>query len=201
MRQLNSTAGYEEFAAWEVNLVKGKARGLSGRPGFSYADIPDIEQELLLEVHLKRNASDNWAQVNASKKTVMSRILDNRIRDLIDSATTDKRRVHTLSDSLSAEVGGTEEGSPATLEDFLGEDNVVAYRRHPAATPQDLQIELSLRGRELSALQKRISNLLMQGLSITETAQALGMKRTTLNREIARMRSLFYKEGLESYLK
>jgi DNA-directed RNA polymerase specialized sigma24 family protein len=201
MRQLNNTVGYAEFAAWEVNLVKGKARTLPGKAGFTYADIPDIEQELLLEVHLKRDTSDNWERVTASKKTVMSRILDNRIRNLIKSSATDKRRVHSITDSLSAETSRTVEGAPATLEDFLGEDHIVAYQRQSAPTPQDLQIDLSLRARELSAIQQRISNLLIQGFSITETAKALGIKRTTLNEEIDRMRALFYEEGLQNYLK
>jgi len=192
--------GWKEFSDWEVNLVKGKAKSLSAKPGFSQEDIPDIEQELLLTVHRKRHASDSWAEIKASKRTILSRILDNRIRDLIDSANTDKRRVHTLTDSLNEVVSLPEKGQPKILEDYLGDDHIIAMRRQPIATPQDLEIELSLRRRELSTLQRRMSELLKQGFSVTETAKVMGLPRTTLYREIDRLREIFQEEGLQVYV-
>jgi len=178
------------FSKLEISLVKGKAQGLVGSYGFTQADLPDIEQELFLEVFLKRHTLRKWKKQKASERTVLSRILDNRIRKIIEAASTDKRRVTMFSESLDAPVGHNENGDPITLLDLLVETG-------PSYTPTtlDLQIELSLNANALSSQQLHINILITQGLSITEIADRLGMKRTTLHHELAKIRALMSRHG------
>jgi len=195
------TVGYEAFEAWEVAMAHGKARGLVGKHGFTYEDLPDLEQELLLEIHLKRGTRDNWTHVEASQKTVLRKILDNRIRDIIDAIRTDKRRIQTLSKSLSQEILSDEDEGSLTYEDVLSEDSSPTRTgKKPSAEEDELRSVLSEQMGQLSDSQKMICKLLMRGTSVSEAAESLGMKRTTLYRELERMRKVFYKEGLHEYL-
>jgi DNA-directed RNA polymerase specialized sigma24 family protein len=131
----------------------------------------------------------------------MSRILDNRIREIIDAVNTDKRRVHMKTDSLNTKTDSIEDEEPTTLEDLLAEDRtIVSHRQPPISHPSDLQINLTSLFRVFSNLQIHISKLLMEGRNISETSKILGIKRTTLNREIARMRKIFRRKGFNDYL-
>lgn len=193
--------GYEAFAAWEVDLARGKARGLVGKHGFTYEDLPDLEQELLLEIHLKRGVRESWTEVTASPQTVMDRILNNRIRGIIDSVEADKRRINIGAASLTQEVGEDDSSNPLTLEDVIGDDQSLPRRGHrPRSADEELMLAISMGRGSLNDRQQRICDLLMEGLSIVETAEALGMKRTTLNDELKRMRKLFYRQGLHDYV-
>ena len=195
------TVGYEAFEAWEVRMAHGKARGLIGKHGFTYEDLPDLEQELLLEIYLKRGTRDTWTHIEASQKTVLNRILDNRIRDIIDAIRTDKRRIQTLSKSLSQEIHASEDEGSLNYEDVLSEDRTpTRIGKKPFAEEEELRSVLSAKLANLSDSQKTICTLLMRGTSVSEAAESLGMKRTTLYRELERMRKLFYKEGLHEYL-
>ena len=193
--------GYEAFAAWEVDLAHGKAKGLVGKHGFTYEDVPDLEQELLLEIHLRRGVRESWTKITASPQTVMDRILNNRIRGIIDTVEADKRRINIGADSLSQEVGEDDSSNPLTLEDVIGDDRALPRRGHkPRSSEEELILALSMGRGSLNDRQQRICDLLMQGLSIVETADAMGMKRTTLNDELQRMRKLFYQQGLQEYV-
>lgn len=193
-------SGYAEFAQWEVELARGKAKGLVGRHGFSQEDLPDLHQELLLHIHLKRNSTAGWTKVTASAKTVTSRILDNKVRDIIDAAKRDRRKIHALSDSLSHAIGSEQEEETITYEDILAEDDV--FNRTGAlgsGQSGELRLSLALALEEMTVFQRRICALILRGFNVSETAKALGMKRTTLNHEIERMRQIFYRKGLQGY--
>lgn len=97
------TVGYEAFAKWEIELAEGKARGLVGKYGFTCEDAKDIEQELLLQIHITRKAGDSWSEVTASKRTVLSRILDNRVRNIIRDSRREKRKGNSELDSIHRE--------------------------------------------------------------------------------------------------
>ena len=194
--------GYAAFARWEVELARGKARGLIGSYGFSESDLGDIEQELLLQMFLKRETRESWVCIKASARTVMSRILDNRIRDIIKAIKTGKREGLLASQSLYEQLCRESDDEDAlTYEDVLSEDQSILRRgRRLLTDDHDLGISLSMVLDRLTDIQKSACRLLRQGLSVTEVADQLGMKRTTLNNEIKRMQKVFYREGLGDYL-
>lgn len=188
------------FSKSEVGLVKGKAKGLIGKHGFTIADLPDIEQELFMEVFLKRNTGKAWSTLTASQRTILSRILDNRIRKMVEAACADKRRVTMFSQSLNTPVGHTESGDPITLLDLLADTGRAGYDQpHAAGSSIDLRIDLSLHADALSNIQVDINVHLSEGRSITEIARILGIKRTTLHHELARIRVILEQTGMTDY--
>lgn len=193
--------GYAAFAKWELELVKGKARTLVGRYGFTRADLGDIEQELLLQVHLKREASHSWDDLKAAEKTVMDRILNNKIRDMIEAAKTDKRRIWERLESLHQELAPSSSEDPLTYEDFIDENKSIGggYAKS-SVERQEIRLALDLAREKLTDLQWKICQLLREGLNITEVADALQIKRTTLNRHLDRMRKVLYRRGLREYV-
>lgn len=195
-----STVGYEAFAKWELELARGKAKGLIGRYGLTESDLGDLEQEMLLQVHLKRGLREGWPEITASERTVMSRILDNKIRDIIDQVKTEKRRLLSRAERLHLPVSPTPEAEGLTLEETVSEESSLTRKgRKSAAEEHDLQIALASVLENLTELQKRACQLLMEGHKITDVADVLGMKRTTLNYELTRMRNVFYRKGLGDY--
>ncbi|OGR89738.1 MAG: hypothetical protein A2992_06480 [Elusimicrobia bacterium RIFCSPLOWO2_01_FULL_59_12] len=191
----------EAFEKWEVELAEGKARGLIGKYGFTEGDRPDIKQELLLHIHLSRGAQAGWERSTASERTTLSRILDNRIRDLIDAAQSDKRKVRSVSESIERHVDAAPDESILTQESFLHEEKGLGrIGRKPFALEEETRIAVGLVVRKLTTFQKRILSLLWAGHNVSETAKALRMKRTTLNREIDRLRRIFYRRGLGDYI-
>lgn len=187
--------GYEAFAKWELELAEGKAKGLVGKHGFTPGDYDDLRQDLLLQIYMKRETRKGWSRITASERTVMSRILDNRVRDIIDAAHTDKRKVQLFSDSISPQ------SNEDTDRDVIDEETVFRWMRKTSpADDRDLLIDMQATLLDLSAIQKRVCELLAQGQSISDVARNLNIKRTTLNREISRLRKIFYKRGLKTYV-
>ena len=185
---------HEAFAKWELELAKGKAKGLMGRYGITAEDVFDIEQELLLHIHVKRAAVSSWDQRTASDRTIMSRVLDNKIRDLIESSGRQKRKVRLLMESLDQpmSVPDTEEPTP------LGSQ--LADKDPHVGLAEGFALALSLACQHLTDMQRRVLSLLSDGHNVSETAKVLGMKRTTLNREIGRMRRTLYEKGLRDFV-
>lgn len=190
--------GYVAFAQWEVELAEGKAKGLIGKHGFTRGDYEDLRQDLLLQIHLKRETTMGWTEVTASERTVMSRILDNYVRDMIDAVHADKRKVHLFSESIhdASETGLGDEGKAIVDEEFIFRrmEKLVVHEE------KDLEFDLRAVFQDLNSIQKRVCELLLSGTNISDAARALHMKRTTLNREVERLRKVFYKRGLKNYV-
>ncbi len=188
--------GYAAFAQWEVELAQGKAKGLIGKYGFTKNDQEDLEQELLIQIHLKRNVRSTWTEVGASERTVMSRILDNWIRDLIDGILADKRRVHIEAESLNKEVYGSHEHEILRYEDLLREEEALGRPAYPSDAFEAQQAVDSAMKSE-SVFQKQVLSLLLQGYSVQGVAKELGVQRTTVRRAIARIRKSLIERGLD----
>jgi DNA-directed RNA polymerase specialized sigma24 family protein len=186
--------GHEAFAKWELELAKGKAKGLMGRYGVTAEDVVDIEQELLLHIHVKRTAFSCWEQRTASDRTILSRVLDNKIRDIIESGGRQKRKVRMLMESLDQPISVPDAEEPIPLGSQLADKNL------QVGSPEGFDLALSLACEYLTDIQRRVLALLSDGHNVSETAKALGMKRTTLNREIGRMRRTLYEKGLRDYV-
>jgi DNA-directed RNA polymerase specialized sigma24 family protein len=188
--------GYEAFAKWELELAEGKAKGVIGKHGFTQQDFHDLRQEMLLQVHLKRETRKRWSEITASEKTVMSRILDNRLKDIIDAIHTDKRKVHLLSDPIA------EPDEPKSDSTSVIDEETLFKKSKEAASVSDPDLLMDLESvmRDLNEVQKRVYQLLFEGQSVSDVARQLRIKRTTLNREIDRMRKIFYRRGLKAYI-
>ncbi len=190
--------GYEAFTRWELELAEGKAKGLIGKHGFMLGDYDDLKQDLLLQIYMKRETRAGWVEKTASAKTVMSRILDNRVRDIIDASHTDTRKVHLFTDSLQAPASARDEDARGQMID----EESIFRRMERSGTPEDRDLSMDIHNtfRDLNAIQRRVCDLLSEGQSISDISRILHIKRTTLNREIGRLRKIFYKRGLKAYI-
>ncbi len=188
--------GYAAFAQWEVELAQGKAKGLIGKYGFTPSDQADLEQELLLQIHLKRNVRRFWTEIEASERTVMSRILDNWIRDLIDRILSEKRKGHLSEETLHKEIPGISDGDIIRYEDFLREEDALWRPARPAdAIEIHLAVEAAMNSG--SDFQRQVLALLLKGYSVQGIARELHVQRTTVRRAIARIRNSLIESGLE----
>ena len=194
--------GYAAFARWELDLARGKARGLIGNYGFTESDLKDIEQEMLLQVYLKRGTRGSWAEVTASERTVMSRILNNRIRDIIDVVKTKKRKFQTNAESLHRKLSTSgDDEDTLTLEETLSEEQ--SFSRQGGITlkqEEEIRLALARSLEKLTDIQRRVCDLVLKGLNITQVATTLGVRRKKVHKELSRMRSVFDRDGLGEYI-
>ncbi len=192
--------GYESFAKWEKELAKGKIRTLIGKYELTKEDLSDMEQELLLHIHRSRNVKKSWKQITASDRTILDRILDNKIRDLIDTHKSLKSQILRQAESLSKEMPSAEGETSVTYETLLREEQSLGRMGMPSAQEDELRLALSLAAQELSVRQRKILAALKKSQSVSEAARALRMHRTTLVRELKRMREVFYRRELNEYI-
>jgi hypothetical protein len=192
--------GYETFAQWEKELAKGKIWTLIGKYELTKDDLADMEQELLLHIHRSRNVKKSWKQITASDRTILDRILNNKIRDLIDTHQSLKSQILRHAESLSKEAPSAEEGTSVTYETLLGEEQSLGRMGRSSAQEDELRLALSMADQELSARQRKILTALKKSQSVSEAAKVLRMHRTTLVRELKRLREVFYRRELNEYI-
>jgi len=157
--------------------IHHKARRLIGRFGFTVSDLPDLEQELALDL-LKRAAAFDPAKARWS--TFLSRCIDHRIADIIRARCASKRDPERLSQ----------------LADGTAGDNAVCAR------PTDDAVDLRL---DLSAVLARLPGGLRQlclrltTASVSTIAAEDGRSRWHVYQDIARIRAAFVTAGLTAY--
>lgn len=192
--------GVKSFEQWEMKLVKEKARKLIGKYGFVEEDIEDLKQDLMLHIFLRKKGGSTSAQVKSKTRVVMNRILDNRIRDLIEKAQSMKREGNLKSQSLHRELGQGEDGEPFTYEDVLSEDeSMTRSGKRRVADEEEVRLAMALALGKLTSLQRRVCRLLMTQKTVGKVAKSVRIRRDALYEEIKRIRAIFDKEGLGEY--
>lgn len=191
--------GYDNFKAWEKDLARIKARGLAGNYGLTRNDVDDLEAELRLHIWIKRTKYDPNRAPRVTYETFMSRVVDNKIRDIIAARRSQKRHPPEGLQSMEVPIE-TRDGLLDSVVDTASEDDAMWGRLRPASERSEIQLLLENALQRLSDSQKELFRLLLQGFTVTEAAEKLGRPRTTLNKEVARMRAAFGQEDLEGYL-
>jgi RNA polymerase sigma-70 factor (ECF subfamily) len=182
------------FESWELAVAKKiindcrKEQRCLEREGFD-----DLLQECLIHWLEVRDQYD--PNRGASKKTYMAEVVRNVLGQLAEKAKTDKRKAFYESLSLD-EPFNREEDSPALKDKIAASDETLPQIN------SELKIELSKAYRKLTPQQHKLCKLLgEEGLTISEASRRLDKHRMIIYREIARIRELFEKEGLQDYLK
>ena len=180
------------FADWEVQVVEAVVRKFwktSPRLRAVY-DQEDLIQECLIHWHGVRNSY--LADRGASKKTYMSRVLNNKLLELLRYEKADLRKVNSEAIPFSKPVGSEED---RTIEDEANQ----AHDEDPE-TFEESRVRDILVGLPLTAREKAILDLLSQGLKKTEIAKKVGAHRDTVYQDIERLRKLFEDKGLKRFL-
>ena len=172
------------FSKDEIAIVKGLVADFQKTtPDFKQDDFKDLVQECLIDWHEKKEKYDS--EKAESYKSFLREIVRNKLKDLIKGYRRDKRKV--FYQSLSFDEIETD-------RDFFIEKD---FR-----SSVDLKYDLSEVISRLTPNQKEICKLILEeGLSYTEIAKGLNKHRTSIFREIKRIKELFESKGLKKYLK
>ena len=193
MHTRNTYRGIDEYAA---RLIKHKARQMVGTAGYSFSDMPDLEQELVADL-LQRLPRFN--PTIAKMSTFVSRIVEHRIATILEARNASCRDWKRCQDSLNEPLSNNEGEfyefmdlvrSPTIGLDDDGESIEDAYsfaidfKKAMESLPEDLQ--------EICQL--------LKGHSLTDVAQQLDMPRTTLYSKLRTIRNHFSAAGMQEYV-
>ena len=166
--------------------IEYHAKRLSRKPGFTPSDVPDIEQELALDL-LK--ALPKFDPSKASLPTFISRVVNRRCISLLRDARHPKRR------------GGT------SLEAAMGEEiaqdqrhRMTGYRPDDSADQSEVAEVVQKAVRDLPERLHKIAVLLMSHTQ-AEAARELGVSETTIHRARKQIREHFEEAGIQDLLK
>jgi len=182
------------FESWEIAVAKKlvneyrKKWKCLEREGFD-----DLLQEGLMHWLDVRDRYDPSRE--ASKKTFMAKIIRNRLSNIVEKATAEKRK--TIYESVSLDEPLNDDEDAPTLKDRIADrqDDLPQIKA-------ELKIELSKTLQKLTPQQKKLCRLLgEEGLSINEACRHFGKHRSNVYRDVIRIREIFEKEGLRDYLK
>jgi len=184
----------DQFAA---RLIRRKANQLIGRPGFNRSDKEDIEQELRLKL-IKHSSS--YCPQKGHRHAFVTAIVERRAANLLRDRYAKKRAPHRIR-SLNIVIA-EEAGDVIELEDTITQCELDACRGWSARDAHELAELVQDMSDTIARLPKHLKEL-AEGLktqSIAELARNTGVRRTTLNESVRRLRRRFEKAGLGKHL-
>ncbi|MCD6217843.1 sigma-70 family RNA polymerase sigma factor [bacterium] len=187
----------DDFQEWEVRTATIVIRTfIRNTSYFTQEDENDLLQECLTHWFFKRHKFDETKGVK--KETYMSRVINNRLMDLVREKDTAKREIHNNLGSLNKLINEDEDSSE--LIEFIDKDGLTQIDLDRfELTEFELQIEKVYE--KLEPKQIQICEYLKEGYSKVEIAEILKIPRTTLQDEYKRIEKHFMRNGLKSYLK
>jgi RNA polymerase sigma-70 factor (ECF subfamily) len=189
---------YEGIDEHIVKPIRINAGRIIKHKAFDLADLPDVEQELHLEVHRRL---PHYDPSRAALRTFVSRVVENCAATLIEARRAGVRDYRKESGSLDERVvdkdGERGETSPViSKQAFLR--SVVASSRHEQEL-DSLRIDLRTLLAQLSEDEQALCERLKTS-TVSEISRETGRPRGTLYEQIARIRARFEKAGLAAYL-
>lgn len=187
----------EGFSPWEIALAKRVVNDFLFSHPMPHLEAKDLVQECLLQwwqQHQRYSPSRD-----ASLKTYMRKVLQNKLRDIERHERADKRGGYSSEVSLDRSLDPEVEDSDS-LGDMLPAD---APEEEPESETERLELKANIDrvlGR-LSEQQRWLAEKLGEGWPMTEISERLGVSRPTLYDELKRIREVFRDEGLEEFLK
>ncbi len=149
-------------------------------------DDEDLLQECLTQWFYARDKYDPAG--GASPSTFMARVVKHKLMDIVRERESEKRKVSHHSVSLDAPIN-KEEGSDS-FADILPDP--ADFRNET-----EFKIDLTQAFSKLTTKQRRLCELLLDGhTGMNELAELLSVERTTVYREIGRVRETFQNEKL-----
>lgn len=193
---------YDGIDPFAVRLIKKRARQLVGKAGFGPSDVPDLEQELAIDLLARL---PKFQEGRAAREAFIAVAIKHRMSTLIESQLAEKRDYRRISFSLDQKEKGKDGKERDGYERFehektLNPDN--GCRRVPRNPDQTAKIALAL---DLDSILQKLSPELrelcdlLSELNVAEAARAAGLSRDTLYRRIKTLREAFESEGLREY--
>ena len=195
---------YDGIDPFAVRLIKKRARHLVGRAGFGPSDVPDLEQELVMDLLARL---PKFQEGRAAREAFIAVAIKHRAATLVEAQLAEKRDYRKVSFSLDQESTGKDGKKRDGYERLEHEktrnpdDGSRRNPRHPDQTEKiALALDLKKVLQKLSPDLRELCDLLLE-LNVSEAAQAAGLSRDTLYRRIKTLRETFESEGLREFFK
>ena len=109
-----------EFFFLAEKIIRCQARLLTGLFGFTEHDIPDIQQELFLELYKRK---ENFDPEKSKESTFIARVVESKVLDLIKQRQAECRDWRKCRDSLNRTVTLPDIGVIEKIETLESEQN------------------------------------------------------------------------------
>ena len=166
---------------WKLELIRKRAR----RMGFQEANVDDAVQEIFIE--LMDFKYDPAASNTATEQTVVTQLIDNRLRMMRRSESRYQKRLEEMHEAACPAVHAS--------IDEQDERREPAYEENPG-TVLDVRDALS----SLDAPEREVCQLLGEGNSINEVARILGCSQTTVRTHVVKVRERFTELGVHLWI-
>jgi RNA polymerase sigma-70 factor, ECF subfamily len=187
--------GIDDDARYLIEVMTSR---LVGQYGFTYDDVEDIRQDLLLDL-LKRLPRYNPQR--SQRKTFIRRLIEHELAHILEARHAPCRDHRLMTDSLEDPVC-EEDGIVLILLDTLDETEVLRLQgrtRRPPEEVIELRVDLERLLATLTPEQREICAHLIDR-TVTEVARLLGIPRTSIQDIMQKLRVLFEEAGLREYL-
>ncbi len=178
------------FEKWEVGLANAIVREFrSSYKILEKEDEDDLVQECLIQWLSAK--SKYKAKDNATLKTFMRRVVKNKLANIVEKISAEKRKASYEAIPFDETIETAEESDSLKTED------------DPTRSIHESDLESSIQEtlKKLTPKQQELCRLLYEeGLSINEASKRFKESRAGIYREVIRIRELFEKEGLKDYL-
>jgi RNA polymerase sigma-70 factor (ECF subfamily) len=184
---------------WEIAVTRKLVAEFRRRsPGLIREEFEDLVQECLM--HWLDASTHAIPDPDGPPIAYLSRVVRNKLIDLVRERAADKRRGELNAVSLDGPVGDGEDA--ATLAEVIDVNRGLEADGLASQAASDVRIDIDKVIEKLTPAQRRLCALIgAEGLSIKAAAERLGIPRATLYEEIKRIRKVFAAHGLDDYLR
>ncbi len=184
------------------DFIECKVHQLVGKYGIVQSDIEDIRQELYTDLFRRIVKFDN---AKAKLTTFIQRVVEHKIANILRDRCSDKSIANRQCLSLDSTVRTDDAtGRKITLGDCISNEHFERFSRGKTRSRHEEQ-QLAFDVRQVvGTLPENLQvacKLLLEGLSISETARRMGIKRATFYQNVIMpLREAFRAASLENYL-
>lgn len=190
----------QAFNNFAQDMLNIKATEIMGKGGYTLDDIDDIKQELILDL---RERLAKYDPDKADLKLFITCVLDRKAKNLVrhrESVVRDYRREEC---SLNEDVLGEDSDQLVERVTTISQDDQDLRRGKYRRSGEDriqLQLDIEAVLADLPPQFRRAAELL-QTMTLTEAARAMGVPRRTFReKHLPRLREIFRAKGMDLYL-
>jgi len=184
----NSTPASGPLTRYAWQRIRRKAAWLGARPGFTRFDREDIEQELAVRLW---QGLKNFNPAKGNVEAFITTVLRHAGNSLLRSRCSRRRGAHRVHQPLD-EQGRVDHDYPVGEDPSLLPSSSAGLNEEAFELAHDVAVVLNRLSPELRNLAD-----LLQRRSVTESAQHMGLSRSTVYARIRELRAHFTEAGLE----
>jgi len=187
-----------ELGDYAEKLIRHKAKRLVGKAGLTISDVPDLEQDMKLDLLRRLSKFD---PSKAQRNTFIARVVEHSVATIIESRKAGLRDYRRCTCSLNDPTKDLQ-GKPIERGDAMDQEQRRLRTGSAGRTPAE-DVDLAVDVAEVvSDLPPELRDLCrrLKTQSPTEVSQETGIPRGTLYESFETLRRRFEKARLREYL-